>query len=392
MSDFEYYRRAALALLEHHQLGWPSPSAYRVPGYPFLLATMLTISRSTTFLSLVNVVLSAALAPMVYALARFFTNTRAAVVAAVVCACHPTFVLFSPVLASEHLFVLLLFGSFLTLLAGGVKAASPRRLAATGVLFGAATLTRPDALFFAPSFIWLSTRLGTSLRERLRAAAVIVVCASLPICAWIGRNRVVVGPGTGLSTASGMTLYYAHNERGIGYHPLAGTALAGLDPLERNRRAQELARDYILRAGLRRLVADAAKASRALFFDLSSGSLHWSTQEPVGSPDVNRDAPLALLPALRRFDRFAYYGLFAAAAAGFVTGLGLTSSGRRFSVTFVLCTWAAYGVLFFGNARYRYATEVIFCIAAGALVAGIGGPAGLLSTGFSTEQSAHRGR
>lgn len=176
---------------------------------------------------------------------------------------------------------------------------------------------------------------------------------------WVVRNQLNVGAGTGLATANGITLYHAHNEQGPGFRSSRGTPLEGLDKAERERRARELVWTYIRTASAGRLLSDVATSTSTLFFDVESGALHWSTQVPVGSPDVTREKALSALPTLRWIDRFLYRTLLVVAVSALLTGAGFARGGWPVSGGFVLCTWLAYGVLFYGMARYPYATEVV---------------------------------
>jgi hypothetical protein len=70
VSDFAEYAEWASALLQHHQYGYPQPTAYRSPGYPFFLAGLMLVSNSVTWLSLVNVLLAAPVCVLLYALGK----------------------------------------------------------------------------------------------------------------------------------------------------------------------------------------------------------------------------------------------------------------------------------------------------------------------------------
>ena len=159
VSDFESYRRLAEGLLERGQLGIPIPSATRLPGNPVFLAIMMMISNSIAWLSFSNVILSTILIYIVYRFAFQLTLDKPlSLVAALICAFNPTFIFFSPILASEHLFVLLLFSAFLVLVCNDFNQFTGyvSRLILAGILFGAAVLTRGDGLFFLPVLLTMT--------------------------------------------------------------------------------------------------------------------------------------------------------------------------------------------------------------------------------------------
>src|SRR5262245_65139209 len=108
VSDFEDYRTLAESLRDHHQFGYPVLTAWRLPGYPLFLAGLMLISRSIAWLSFWSVVLSTVNCALVCCLAYvLFERKDVAVGAGLVSALNPSFVFYSPVLASEHLFTLL---------------------------------------------------------------------------------------------------------------------------------------------------------------------------------------------------------------------------------------------------------------------------------------------
>src|SRR5262249_22983335 len=112
ISDFADYRSLAVDLVEHGQYGFPEPTARRPPGYPFFLAGMMLISRSVWWLSLANVVVSSCTCLLVYLLAKYlFQSTNLALVSAFLCSVNPQFVAYSPTLASENVFPLLILGA-----------------------------------------------------------------------------------------------------------------------------------------------------------------------------------------------------------------------------------------------------------------------------------------
>ena len=141
-----------------------------------------------------------------------------ALLAAAICAVHPDFVFFAPVLATEPMFLLLLIlAGILTLRLRTVDPArQPLHATIAGLFYGAAILTRVDALFFLPA---LAALIGRSALRR-GVIAGLMVGTAIVVTPWYVRNRVVIGPGAGLSTTGGVNFYYAHNDRAYGWHPL----------------------------------------------------------------------------------------------------------------------------------------------------------------------------
>lgn len=372
VADFEYYRLMAADLLEHHRLvdhplvGTPRASALRVPGYPVFLALAMLVSRSVAWLSIVNVALSALLVPLVAQLARALAfEPAAALTAAVIVAIDPTFVFFSPVLASEHLFVVFLLLSLIA----GTGARTRSQFAVAGLLFGAAVLTRPDALFYTPvlvGVVWLG-----SGSVRPIAPAILMLATALVVAPWYARNRVVVGPGAGLSTVGGLNFYYAHNDHQYGWHPLQGTPLEGLDEVAMQTRGYALGFEYLSHAGLRRIVRDIREGTVRLYSPSAYAfALYWSTLTAGSNPIDNR--PNAL------HDSAALQGL-AGLYSWLLWGAGLSlllirrtppiASGVLYGL--LAMNWVGYCWIFWADSRFRYVAEVVFCMLTALVVSAV---------------------
>lgn len=366
VSDFEYYRRLAVTLLEHGQLGYPAPSAIRVPGYPLFLAALMLVSSSIAWLSLVNALLSAVLPYLVYRVADQFTGDRTvALGAALLMAIHPNAVLFAPVLATEHLCAILFFVSLWVL--RRARESDPARPYRTpivaGLLFGLTTLTRPDTLFYLPAFVAIGWCVVAPAR-RPTALVAFVLTAAVVVFPWYLRNRVMVGPGAGLSTISGKSFYYGHNDKMYGYHSLEGTRMEGLTELERHKRGFEIGLEYIRNATTARLVNDVIKATGFLYAADGDYGQFWSTRTPGPNPD--EFTPNALGQAMTYTDLTIWWNRLLVAAA-----LSALVFLRRYpvevwwaTVGLVVLNWFGYCVVFEATPRYRHMIEPALCVLA----------------------------
>lgn len=365
VSDFEYYRRLALDLLVHGQLGYPNPSGSRVPGYPLFLAALMLVTRSTAWLSFGNAVLSSLIPYLVYRLALELTTARVAVVAAGIAAVNPTFVLFSPVLASEHLFTIFLLYSFIVMCRASGRTGV---LLVAGLLFGAAVLTRPEGLFYLPVVVAVGLTHGPLSRVRMPLlACVMAVC--LVVLPWYVRNRVVIGPGAGLSTTGGLMFYYGHNAIDYWWHPLNGTPLDGLREVELQKRAYELAFAYLRAATPAQLAADLGLATRRFFSVSSDYAEFWSTRVAGPNPDTFTATPFGERRPFATLILWFNVVVFAAAAGSVM--LIRRYPARAWAVLYGVpaASWVGYCVIFAASARYRYTTEAILCILAALTIA-----------------------
>ncbi len=239
VSDFLGYRSLASRWLttgQYARLG--VPTAYRTPGYPAFLALGLWVSKANWWLSLINVALSTAAIPLTALFAsRLGFGRRTVIVSAGLIAVLPTYVFFAPVLASEHLQLVLVLGAWCS----SLRTTSRSRAVVAGLAYGVAILVRPESLFFLFAAPWLIRLAVPSWSRIARLAGVTALVAGLVVVPWYVRNEVAVGRGAGISTTGGLNLYLAHNsEPGTRFVPLDQTPLRGLDELATNRKGLTL--------------------------------------------------------------------------------------------------------------------------------------------------------
>jgi 4-amino-4-deoxy-L-arabinose transferase-like glycosyltransferase len=144
----------------------------------------------------------------VYGIAARAGGRRAARIAGLACAVHPSLVAYSHYLYSETLFIALLAASVWLYFR---CCEPPRRsgLVGAGVLFGLAALTRSTALYFLPVWLaWLAWR----RREELPRAALFALAALAAVLPWTLRNAVVLGELMPVDGAVGRTVWWAYNE------------------------------------------------------------------------------------------------------------------------------------------------------------------------------------
>lgn len=257
VSDFEGYRRLGEYFLEKGQIGIPDPSAYRLPGYTVFLAMIMTISKSVAWLSFVNVILSTLLIYLVFILTLQLTSKKSpAMIAAFVCAFYPTFIFYSPVLASEHLYVILLFSAFVVMGHNWNNISIHKAWHPTlaGILFGLAVLTRGEGIFFLPILLaWFYLTSAKKGLNKILVTFVSLLAFVITVSPWYIRNNYLIGPSSGLSTTGGLNFYYAHNDKSYGYHSLNGTVFEDKDELKRQKLGYKLGLEYLSKAGLSKL-------------------------------------------------------------------------------------------------------------------------------------------
>ncbi len=360
VSDYQVYVRLAENLLNERFFGIDGPSALWLPGFPTFLAVLMLISRSVTWLSFMMVALSTAVSFLVYLLALRLTSREAvALTAAGVSAVSPTFVLYSPVLGTEHLFVLLFLGSLLITLS-----LRPDRLLASGaagVITGLAILTRGEMVFYLPvlaAILWF----GLGIRDRVaraRLSAVFAVAMLLVVSPWIVRNAVVIQPGVNLSTVGGMNFYFGHRADGYGF--TTDVPWPPGDDLAANRIGWEEGLAYIRERPFS--VVESVRDGTYGMLGAPDYALYWSTQEAV--PGAFLEWNPRYVPLQGVLGKIVVAGaavLLTLAAAAYVTWRSWPRNLIIVAAGIPFLSWVGHTVLFFGHPRFRYTIETILVI------------------------------
>ena len=216
-------------------------TAFRVPLYPFFLATVtfghqlfLPIILSQSLVG-VGTVLCAAM------LAREIFGNKAAIIAAILTAIYPYYVVHDTALQETSLFTLLTTLAVFLLLrlrrSGSVMTAL-----GAGLALGAAVLTRanlsPFALFAPMWLVFAGDSSAAPLRWRLRSAVICASVTALTVSPWLIRSYELTGTVT-LSTQTGFFLWVGNNPYTFSHYPeesidrSQATALASLSPQDK---------------------------------------------------------------------------------------------------------------------------------------------------------------
>jgi hypothetical protein len=351
ISDFNDYRNLAANIVDHGRFGYPRPTTFYLPVHPVTLALLMLVSRSDLWLGFGMVLVSTASCLLVYLVGRrLFDRESTALIAASIFAVLPTFVFYSPVLATEHMFIALMLASLLVALRLGTS--TGWRALGLGALLGLAILTRGEAMFYVlafVSFLWLAP--GTSRPVRIRQSLVAAIGLVTVLTPWYVRNSLVADPDVGLSSGSGINFYFAHNDSGnYGWH--LNDPFVGMTPEDANREGWRLGIEY-LRENPLRIFKDVLRGTRQLFA-IPDYAIQYSTQE------FRPPNPEAVAKELRFREPFTYalrLGAMmhlSAAALALVLVRQWARPLAALLMPLIVLSWVWRTVLFWGAPRYGY--------------------------------------
>lgn len=364
VSDFNDYRTLALDMLDHLQFGYPNPTVFFLPMHPTYLAIFASVSRADFWLSFATVLASTASIPLMWSIGRQVVGThRAGLIAGGIFAFFPTFVAFSPVLATEHLFITLVLGAIVLLTRSTGE--GRRGLIPAGILTGLAVLTRGETVFYLPAIIaWIAVgQQKWDLRRSMRATLVFGGAVAVVVLPWFIRNSLVSGPETGLSASAGMNFYFAHNDSGTYGDFVEGNEIYGLPPEEAGPMGWRLGLEHI-RAHPLNLVIDIWKGTKRLFA-APDYAVFWPTQgaEYYGDPEFyQREVVLAGL--LRRTSAASTVALIVIASLSVLLIRSWTRPFALLIVPLAVSSWGLRTILYWAKPRYAYFLTVMLVVAA----------------------------
>jgi 4-amino-4-deoxy-L-arabinose transferase-like glycosyltransferase len=256
-SDEGEYLRLAAQLSQHgrYSLDGVHATAFRPPGYPFLLGAARVVGVPVGALRSLNVLFFLVVIGASWWLANRIAGGAAACIAAPLVALNPVSIYVVGSLYPETMGSAILLTALVALVASRDSTHPLRLVVTSGMLFGLLIVTIPTLAFVvALVAVWLAV-----LKARRQAVVVILTALLLP-AAWTGRNAAVMHTLAPVSTNGGLNLL-------LGNSPVTGPrsgVTADLSPYYRYAKAHHLGE----------------VASDAYF---RSSALHWIGAHPASA-------------------------------------------------------------------------------------------------------------
>lgn len=352
-ADSRAYLGAARVLAETG--GYPDRTDelfFRAPGYPVFLAAVTLGHTARVPQAKVAGAFAGSLAVLLLASisARLFGSRPIALATGAAAAVHPSFVLFATEIQSEAIFLPLLLASGLWLLASTDRPSTSLALGA-GLMLAAAALVRPTALALAPLLLAPLFERRYPLRARAHLAGAAALGFAAALAPWTVRNALMFHEFIPVSDSGGHAFFDGNTEWTRRLY--AARTRAEFEDLvlqsDRDKRARlaALGPEASASPGRRSSALVRLAVAERLRDPAGTANLYahkvWQWLRPYPTP-LYWPAPILVGVGLL------YTALFAAAAAGLVTG------GRRGAARFCLVLLAvtmASHVVFLVEWRYR---------------------------------------
>jgi 4-amino-4-deoxy-L-arabinose transferase-like glycosyltransferase len=196
------------------------PTAFRPPGYPMFLAAVYTATdpigiERWTAARVAQALLGTVVVALLGLVAWQLFGRRTALAAMMLGAVFPPAIVLGGSLLSETLFVALMLGAIVAVLADRSRGGDKRWLVAAGVLCGLAALTRSNApALLLPLAVAVAAAPPGPRRPiaRVGRAAALVAVAALVVAPWTIRNAVELHGFAPVSTEAGSALAGTYND------------------------------------------------------------------------------------------------------------------------------------------------------------------------------------
>lgn len=218
-SDGAFYFERALGLVSGQGYSEEGhPTAFWPIGYPALLAgSMLVFGKSLAGPLIVNLLSSAAILWLVIWFGRRLGGELAGRIAGFLYALYPAHIAYSGAILSETSYTAVAMAAFALLV--GLRR-SWWGLLLSGLLFGFATLMRPQTMLFPVGAIvaLLVTCRDFGWRDGVRAGLILHFALFAAVLPWSLRNDRVLGQFVLVSTNGGVSLLTGANDQATGDH------------------------------------------------------------------------------------------------------------------------------------------------------------------------------
>jgi 4-amino-4-deoxy-L-arabinose transferase-like glycosyltransferase len=364
------------------------PTAHWPPGYPLVLAGVYRITGDSLLAGyLLNAVLGSVSVVLVYLVGLKAFGRPAALLGALLLALWPNNVYASSLILTEPLFtaLLLLIIVVTAYLLLGQRTPTLRSAAVAGLLLGAASLVRGEALALLLVIGPILLVRWRSWRRTFGVLAVILAGMAVVVGPWTIRNALRMDSFLLISTSGNEALW-------VGHHEGADGEIADFGPIETphwglpNAEKEVKVGDEALRQALEFIKENPLEELRLVpkklsaLYRVDGSGIRWLQLE---KPSI----PVGAGENLRTLGNVYYWAIIGLVVIGLPTWFSVREPARLLLAGVVLCWSVLFGFVFFGDQRFHVPVTPIFALwAAVALVHGRGMACCLTRT-FKSEAS-----
>ena len=336
-------------------------TAYRLPGYPYVLAAVYGVfGESGLAVRLLQALVDVFSCLLTYLLGRRLLTERQAQTAAGIYAILPISILYTTVRMSESVFTAC-FLLFLVLLPEDPK--DLRRPILLGVIAGCAVLIRSTALLLPVIILVAPSFSSQPLSTRLRSCAMTVGVMFIVLCPWMARNERIFDRFS-LTSNGGVNFWMGNHSGASGSYSFpAGNPLDSVsEDFDRSDLGYRLGLEFWRDEPAAAVVLTAKKLAHFFAIDYWMVMVQTVPQDwrpPERAITFFQQLPVSWLVAVQL--PFVAIMVFA------LPGIVFLSPDRRHLWKPVMAAgllWIAAHLLIYGTARYRFPLYPLFILAA----------------------------
>jgi 4-amino-4-deoxy-L-arabinose transferase-like glycosyltransferase len=354
--DAPFFAQVAASLA--HGDGFTLPggaaTAQAPPGFPFLLALGYKAIGVHVKLGLaLNVVLGSATAVLLYLVVRRALGRSAGLVAGGAFAILPSAIFFTGALYSETTLIFLMAAFLALVVFLPERAWTP---AVLGVVAGLATLTKGDGALLAviPAAMWWGTR---PRRAWLRQVAILGTALVLTVLPWTIRNAVATDSFVPVATNDATALWTAHNAKANGF--------SGGVPAEPPGQLRREALSWAVRHPQKEL---GLIPRRLLGLGEPPARMFQYSYNYEGEGQLGTSSQLVFTVLGDALDSFLILLSLAALALLGPGRLWRSHPLMRGALAYLVASLAVYGLVYYGQFRYRMPLEPMMILVATPLI------------------------
>ena len=341
-----------------------SPTAYRLPGYPLLLAaTYAVFGDSKTPIRMLQVIADVISCLLLFSIGKKLFSEKVGLLGAAMLAVFPIQVLYVSHVMTETIFTTILL-LIVWIVAGKNESHGSAQFILLGVLMGLGILIRTTVAFLPLVIFLYRWKNGIPFTTNVRSLAIVAAAASITVSPWLIRNyeefhRVSFTSNAGVnfwmgnhSGASGAYSFPKEN------NPLAAVA----DDFDRSDLGFKLGFEFISTHPLESIIIEGKKLAH--FFAADYWLLMTMEYKPEWAFAPNAAAVFARLSIADVIILHVPYVVVL-----FLGTFGLVCPARKDEKSFfflraVLLYWLAVHLIFYADARYQFPIVPIFILAA----------------------------
>ncbi|MGA7159896.1 MAG: glycosyltransferase family 39 protein [Bacteroidota bacterium] len=338
-----------------------NPTAYRLPGYPLLLAAAYGVFGDSDLpIKILQALADVLSCFLLFSIGKKLFSEKIGLTAAAILAVFPIQVLYVPLLMTETIFTTIL----LLIVWVAVVEDVPAQFIILGVLTGLGMLLRSTAACL-PFVIFLNRwRCSISFRTNVRSLIVIAAAALITVSPWIARNYIQFH--TLSFTSNGGVNFWIGNHHGANgtfSFPKENNPLeAAKDEFDRSQLGYKLGFEFIATHPFELVVLEGKKVAH--FFAADYWLLMVMDYKPEWASLQRASAIYSQFsPADVIVLHLPYVVVILVGTFGLVCPAGKDEK-KFFFLRSLLLFWLTMHLIFYAGARYRFPVVPIFILAA----------------------------